>query len=138
MDASIKNNIVTSILYMYILNYSLIKTLYHTAFVTSLEAELFAIRCSINQASFKENISKIIVITNFIHVVKKIFDPLSHLLQIYTVVILEKLCQFFFKNSNNLIKFWECSSCLNWYLHKTVNLEMKVSNPSPIYPCKTS
>jgi len=138
INASIKNNIATSILHMHISNHSLIKTLHHTAFVTSSEAKLFTIRCSINQASFKENISKIIVITNFIHVVKKIFDPLSHLLQIYIMTILEELHQFFFKNSNNSIEFWECLSCLNWHLYKAVNLEMKVSNPSPIYPCKTS
>ena len=138
INASIKNNIATSILHMHISNHSLIKTLHHTAFVTSSEAKLFTIRCSINQASFKENISKIIVITNFIHVVKKIFDPLSHLLQIYIMTILEELHQFFFKNSNNSIEFWECLSCLNWHLYKAVDLEMKVSNPSPIYPCKTS
>ena len=138
MDVSIKNNIAISILHMHILNYFLIKTLHHTAFVTSLEAELLTIRCSINQALFKENISKIIVITNFIYVTKKIFDPLSHLLQIYTVAILEELHQFFFRNSNNLIEFWECLSCLNWHLYKAVDLEIKVSNPSPIYLYKTS
>ena len=47
-DASIKNNIAISILYMHISNQSLIKTLHHVAFVTSAEAELFAIRCGIN------------------------------------------------------------------------------------------
>jgi len=54
MDASIKNDIATSISHMHILNHPLIKTLHHIAFVTSAEAELFAIRCGINQASSKE------------------------------------------------------------------------------------
>ena len=54
MDASIKNDIATSISHMYILNHPLIKTLHHIAFVTSAEAELFAITCGINQASSKE------------------------------------------------------------------------------------
>ena len=112
-DASIKNNIATSILHMHTSNQSLIKILHHTAFVTSAEAELFAIRCGINQASTKENISKIIVVTNSIHVAKKIFDPLSHLLQIHTVAILKKLYHFLSRNPNNLIKFWESSSHLN-------------------------
>ena len=138
MDVNIKNNIAISILHMHISNHFLIKTLHHTTFVTSSEAELLTIRCSINQALFKENIFKIIVITNFIYVTKKIFDPLSHLLQIYTVAILEELHQFFFRNSNNLIEFWKCPSCLNWHLYKAINLEMKASNPSPIYLYKTS
>ena len=63
---------------MHIANSSLIKTLHYTVFVMSTEAELFAIRCGINQASNKENVSKIIVITNSIYVAKKIFDSLSH------------------------------------------------------------
>ena len=104
-DASIKNDIATSILHMYILNQLLIKMLYYVAFVTSAEAELFTIRYGINQASTKENISKIIVVTGSIHVAKKFFDSLSHSLQIYTVAILEKLCHFFSKNPSNSIKF---------------------------------
>ena len=123
---------------MYISNQPLIKTLHHVAFVTSSEAKLFAIRCSISQASSKENISKIIIITNSIHITKKIFDPSSHLLQSQSVAILEDLCQLFFRDPNNLIEFWECPSCLDWHLHKAVNLEMKAFNPTPVYPCKTS
>jgi len=60
-DASIKNNIATSILHVYLTNYPVTKMLHYAAFVTSTEAELFAIRCSINQACIKENMSKIIV-----------------------------------------------------------------------------
>jgi len=92
MNASIKNNIATSILYTYISNQPLVKTIHHAAFVTSSEAELFTIRYSINQVSSKENISKIIVITDSIHIAKKIFDTLFHPLQIHAVAILEKLC----------------------------------------------
>ena len=79
-NASIKNDIAISISHTHILNHPLIKTCHHAAFITSLEAELFTIRCSINQALSKENISKIIVITNFIYVTKKIFNSSSHLL----------------------------------------------------------
>jgi len=108
MDASIKNNITTSISYQ-----PLIKTLHHAAFITSSEAKLFAIRCSISQASPKENISKIIIITDSIHVAKKIFDLSSHLLQSQSVAILGDLCQFFSRDPNSLIEFWECSSRLD-------------------------
>ena len=48
LDASIKNDIVTSISHMHIANCPLIKMLYHTAFVVTTEAELFVIRCGIN------------------------------------------------------------------------------------------
>jgi len=137
-DASIKNNIATSILHMHTSNQPLIKILHHVAFVTSAEAKLFAIRCGINQASTKKNISKIIVVTDFIHVAKKFFDPLSHPLQIHAMAILKELRHFFSRNSSNSIEFWESSSCFNWHLHKAVDHESKSFNPIHIFPCKMS
>ena len=110
IDASIKNDIATSILHTHIANSSLIKALYHAVFVMNTKAELFAIRYSINQASNKKNISKIIITTNSIYMAKKIFDSLSHLFQVHTVAILSNLHQFFTNNQNNLIEFWECPS----------------------------
>ena len=138
LDASIKNNIVTFISHMHISNQSLIKTLHHAAFVTSIEAEMFTIKCSINQAISKTNISKIVIITDSIHVAKRIFDPSSHLFQNQSVAILGDLCYFFSKDPNNLIKFWEYPSCLNRYLHKAVDIETKAFNLTPAYSCKTS
>ena len=77
-DASIKNDIATSISHIHSANQPFIKTVYYAAFITSMEAELFAIRCSINQACIKENISKIIIVTDSIHATKKIFDSKLH------------------------------------------------------------
>jgi len=48
MDASIKNNITTSISYTHIYNKLITKMLHHVVNITSTEAELFAIRCGIN------------------------------------------------------------------------------------------
>ena len=76
-DVSIKKDIATFISHVHICDHSLTKMVYHAVFITSTEAELFAIRYGINQAYGKENIFKIIVITNFIHVAKKIFDSKS-------------------------------------------------------------
>jgi len=78
-DASIKNNVATSIAHVHTYNKPLIKTIHHAVNVTSTEVELFAIRCGINQATCIDNISKIIVITDFIHMVKRIFDLSAHL-----------------------------------------------------------
>ena len=72
-DASIKNDIATSISYVHIANQPITKTVHHAAFVTSTEVELFAIRCGINQACSNKAISKIIIITDSIHAVRKIF-----------------------------------------------------------------
>jgi len=83
-DASIKNDIATSISHIHLANHPLIKTVHHAVFITSTEAELFAIRCGINQACIKEGVSKIIVVTDSIHAVKKIFDSKSHSYQSYT------------------------------------------------------
>jgi len=77
-DANIKNDIATSISHIHIANLSLTKMVHHAAFVSSTEAELFTIRCGINQTCIKENISKIIVITDSIHAAKKIFDSKLH------------------------------------------------------------
>ena len=137
-DASIKNNTATSILHTHIPNRPLSRTIHHSTFVTSMEAELFAIRCGINQALSVDNISKIIIVTDSIHTARKIFGSLSHLCQIHGVAILEELCRFFSKNSANSIEFWECPSCLNWHLHKAVDYKLKASNPTPIFPCKMS
>ena len=90
-DTSVKNNVAISIAYIHIYDKPITKTLYHAVNITSSEAELFAIRCSINQATSIMSISKIIVITNLIHAIIKIFDPLLHPLQSYAAIILKKL-----------------------------------------------
>ena len=137
-DASIKNDIATSISHMYISNQPLIKTLHHTAFIISTEAEMFAIRCGINQATSKTNVSKIVIITDSIHAAKRIFDPSSHPFQNQSIAILGDLHHFFSKDLNNSIKFWECSSCLDWHLYKAIDVETEVFNPTSAYPCKMS
>ena len=71
-DNSIKNNITTFISHTHIHNKSVTKMLYHTVNVTSIEAELFAIKYGINQDTKSNDISKIIVITDLIHTVKRI------------------------------------------------------------------
>ena len=65
-----------------VLSAPLTKTIYYTVYVTSTEAELFAIRCGINQSICLDNVSKIIIVTNSIYAVKKIFDPSVHPYQI--------------------------------------------------------
>ena len=132
IDASVKNDIAISISHIYILNHPLIKTVHHAAYVTSTEAELFAIRCGINQACSKNNISKIIVITDSIHAIKKIFESSPHPYQLYTTSILQELRRFFAKNQNNSIEFWECPSRLNWRLHQAVNKDFKLFDPQPV------
>ena len=47
-NTSIKNDIATSVSYIHICDQSLVKMVHHMAFVTSTEAELFAIRCGIS------------------------------------------------------------------------------------------
>ena len=73
-DASIKNNVATSITYIHMVDKPLTKTIHHAVNVTSTEAKLFTIRCGINQSIHFDNISKIIVITDFIHAAQKIFQ----------------------------------------------------------------
>ena len=48
LDTSIKNQVITSIAHIYTHNSPVIKTIHYAINVTSMEAELFDIRCSIN------------------------------------------------------------------------------------------
>jgi len=66
------------ITHIYICNKPISKTLHHVVHVISIEAKLFTIRCSINQAMNYNDILKIIIVTDLIHAIRKIFDPSSH------------------------------------------------------------
>ena len=138
MNASIKHNIATSISHVHIANHPLIKTVHHALFVTSTEAELFAIRCGINQACSIDSVSKIMVITDSIHAAKKIFDSEFHPYQLHSAAILSKLWRYFNSNLNNSIEFWKCSSRLKWGLHLNVDKDSKSFHSTPSYPSKIS
>jgi len=90
-NASIKDNIATSVMHVHQANSPLIKTVHHAVFITSSEVELFTMRCEINQACNKNNISKIVVITDSIHLAKRIFDSLLYSLQSHSAAILSEL-----------------------------------------------
>ena len=137
-DASIKNNIATSILHIHVANRLITKIVHHAAFVTNTEVELFVIRCSINQACSNITINQIIVVTDSIHTAKKIFDSSSHPFQHHSALILSKLQSFFISSPNNSIKFWECLSHLRWKFHHDVDKDSKSFNPTPVFPCKIS
>ena len=137
-DTSIKNNVATSITHIYIYNKPVIKTLHHVVNITTTEAELFTIRCGINQATNIKDFSKIVIITNLLNTAQRIFNLLSHPFQIYSAAILNKLKKFFLQHQNNSIKFWECPSQCNWLLHKVVNKESKQFHLISCYLCKLS
>ena len=137
-DASIKNDIATSILHIHSANRPLVKTVHHASFVITTEAELFVIRCSINQACSFNNISKIIVVTDSIHAAKKIFNCGSHPYQIHSAAILSELRLFFSSNESNAIKFWEYPSKLRWRFHNDADKDSKSFSITPSYPTKTS
>ena len=137
-DVSIKNDCATSISHIHLANSPLTKTIHHASFVTSTEAELFAIRCGINQACSKDYISKIIVITDSIHATKKIFDSDPHPYHLYSIAILWELQEFFNSNLDNSIEFWECPSHLKWRFYCDIDKDSKSFHPTPSYPCKIS
>ena len=83
----------------------MIKMLHHATNVMSTEAELFAIRYRINQAMNTNNISRIIVITDFLHIMKKIFDPLLYPFQSHSNFVLKEVCDFFSRSQENTIEF---------------------------------
>jgi len=135
-DTSIKDNIATSIAHVHQAGSPLIKTIHHASFITSSEAELFTMRYSIDQVCHKDNISKIIVITDSMHSAKCIFDSSAYPLQSHLAAILSELRLFFNKSQNNSIEFWKCPSRLKWRFHKDVDKDTKSFKPTPSLPCK--
>ena len=109
-DASIRNNVAISILHIHLYNRLIIKMIHHVVNITSTEAKLFAIRYGINQVNNIPNIKHIAIITDFLHVAKKTFDSSMYLYQIHSTAIPWKLRDFFKKDSNNHIDFWNCPS----------------------------
>jgi len=109
-DASIRNNITTSISHIHLHNRLIIKTIHHMVNVTTTEAELFTIRYRISQAISISNVKCIVVVTDFLYTAKKIFDTLMHPYQIHSTAISQELRDFFKKDSNNHIEFWNCPS----------------------------
>ena len=137
-DVSIKNQVATSISHIHSFNKSIVKTLHRAINITTAKAELFAICCSINQVVTNHNIKHIIVITNSLHIARRIFDSSTHLYQIYSAAILSELREFFSKDSQNYIEFWDCPSKQQWALHQIVNKETKNMVSIPIFPYKSS
>ena len=137
-DTSVKNNVILSIVHIYIHNKLVIKMLHHMVNITSTEAKFFAIRYGINQATPLQDISKIIVITDSIHVAEKIFNPSTHMLQKQAALILNNLRMFFNRHHENTIEFWECPSKSNWKPHKNINIKTKSFNLIPLFPNRNS
>ena len=81
-DTSIKNNIATFINHIHSCSNPIKKILHHAINITTNKAELFTIRCEINQTTQLSNISYIIIITDSIHIAQRIFDLFTHLYQL--------------------------------------------------------
>ena len=137
-NASIRNNVITSIAHIHICDKPIVKTLHYIVNITSMEAKLFVMKYGINQAINSQGTLKIIVVTDSIHSAKRIFNFLSHPFQVHIASILSKLRKFFTFNLNNKIEFWKCPSWYIWSLHKVVDKKTKLFNPIPHYLCKIS
>ena len=137
-NTSIKNYVATSILYIYLHNKPVIKMIYRAVNITTTEAKLFTIWCSINQVVGITNINHIVVIINSLYTAKRIFDSLSHPYQTHSVAISHELRDFFLKNDNNHIEFWDCPSKLKWPLHTLMDKDSKSFNSVPIFLYKSS
>jgi len=70
-NTSIKDNVATSVVYIHTYNNPIRKTIYYAINITSIEAELFVIRCGINQPTQILDIFHIIIIIDAIQVVQK-------------------------------------------------------------------
>ena len=111
--------------------------LYHAINIISMEAELFTIRCGINQAVQIPGSFCIIIITDAIHVAQRIFDFSIHLYQLQSITISKDLQEFFNNHLDNSIEFWDCPSKKEWHLYMLVDKEMKKFDLIPLYSRKS-
>jgi len=79
LSVILTNSIAISIVYIYLLLNPIKKTIHHAVNIMSTVAELFAIRCGINQAIQIPNVIHIIVIINAIYTAHCIFNSLIYL-----------------------------------------------------------
>ena len=77
-DANIKNNVTISIAHVHSLLNSVKKTIHYVVNIMFTEAELFTIRCDINQAIQIPNVIYIIIVIDTIHIAHYIFDSLIY------------------------------------------------------------
>ena len=85
LDASIKNQVTTSISHIHSFNKLVIKTLHRAINITTAKVELFAIQYSINQAVANPNVKHIVVITNSLYTTRKILSSSTHLSKLKVV-----------------------------------------------------
>jgi len=136
IDTSIKNQVATSISHVHNHYRLVIKTVYYAVNVMTTKAKFFVIRYGINQAIHFSNVSKIFIITNSIHMARRIFDLISYLYQAQLAAISREFREFFKKASSNSINFWDCPSNYKWPLHDMVDKETKKFNLSFVFPYK--
>jgi len=102
---------------------------------TSIKAKFFTTRCGINHAVQLQDISCIIIITDAIPAAKQIFNISIHLYQLHSIAISK---DFFNRNPNNSIAFWDCPNTIKWSLHLLVDKESKHLRIDLILLSKTS
>ena len=116
----------------------IIKNVHHAMNVTSTEAKIFTIRCSINCATQIQDVKHIIIITDAIPATKYIFNMTIHPYQLYSIAISKDLKDCFNKNSINFILFWDCPSSDKWPPHLLVDKESIHLKMNPVLPSKLS
>jgi len=138
-DESVKKSqVATAVAHIWLEN-SIIQCLQANSInITSIEAELMAIRLGLILAMEEENVHNIIVITDSIAVAKKVFESKTDPLQNMFIPVTSAIDSFFRKDSRNKIQFWFCPSKAKWPKHKLVDDQVKADNCTPIFPSKES
>jgi len=108
----------------------------HSLNVTSIKAELMAIRTGLTPAMEIDSVHDIIVITNSIAAAKKILESKVDLLQNMLIPLASAIKTFLSKNGRKKIHFWYCPSKAKWPRHKLVDDQVKASSCAPTFPAR--
>jgi len=106
--------------------------------VTSIKAELMAIRLGLIPTMEEKNIHNIIIITDSIAAAKKFFESKTDPLQNMFIPVTLAIDSLFQKDGRNKIQFWFCPSKAKWPKHKLVDNQVKADKCAPIFPSKES
>jgi len=136
-DASLKNNVATSVTHIQRGQALITKAIYHAMNISTTEAELFAIGRGISQAAHTDSITNIAVVRHYPSCQKNIRHFVPSIPATF-YFISRDLRAFFSRDPRNSITFWNCPSDDNWPPHHLVDKESKSSRFNPILPSKPS
>ena len=130
-DGGVKKEAATAVAHTWSSNSIIDRKTLHATNVTSIKAEVMAIRLGLDNALEKEQINHITVTTDCIQAAKAFFDPKPNPFQSLTKATTKRIHNFFSSSPDKRIVIWHCPSGTKWRPHHNVDKDIKSSHIAP-------